>query len=249
MAKIIEMIGAPGVGKTTLINALEKKWSKDKKWIPQNKYVVNQNITPFFSVQNLLYYYRLLLNKGGIDSNLIDWNGYEFAKNNPEFLDLCWTLLSQNKKSDYKNVDDRFRNAKYLFTVFGKYQFLSNLNDERVFVNDEFLLHRMTQITRPLLNEKEIRDFVRFVPKPNGLIVFNAPVNIILDRIQTRNRKIVKFHGLSDNEISTIVSDEVKKINTMVCMLKELKVSILEVDTTNQINHNVELLMDFIESI
>src|SRR5687767_4597624 len=89
---IIEIIGPPGIGKTTMYNALCKNWRSSMKWTHQNAIV---NPIPLLSdLNNWIRYHAKKLFKMDLSKSVPLEFGIRFAQSNPALVNFRWRQLS-----------------------------------------------------------------------------------------------------------------------------------------------------------
>lgn len=96
MARIIELFGAPGVGKTTLYEEMENLWNKDCNWMPSQyfypkKKITTDNLRSFFF--NIL---KRVKNKNGeVDTHALEEAGRRFIELYPQYIEVCWSNINR----------------------------------------------------------------------------------------------------------------------------------------------------------
>ncbi len=236
MSEIIEIIGAPGVGKTTIYKALEKRWKKKDPWAPQVEFMPRLQTSKTANPGYWLNSIRRLLGKTFIDQKQIISSAYTFLQRNTAFSSVCWDLIHKNRTKDHLGVDNRFRSAYHVYKVMGTYQAIIDSPNKRICVTDELLTHRIIQLTEETINQDEIREFVSAMPLPKGIICIDTPVDLLTKRSTGRKRNIIRHQGRSSSELMQLASLDRAKLLFVCKELEQRGVPVLYVDASRNIN-------------
>src|SRR5690554_1926659 len=141
MANYIELIGSPGVGKTTTYNALAGNYAADVDWVLyeelcgiQPKKTVKEQIKQHLkkitkpqSTPSLPYVER--------DRHVLD----RFIKNHPDLIELFWQTLP--KSSNVYGKDLRGVVVGYVMEVLEKIQRVKESHSTKYCLIDEGIIH------------------------------------------------------------------------------------------------------------
>jgi hypothetical protein len=248
MSEIIEFIGPPGVGKSTLYDGLVKKWRKNYTWAPVGHFLPvlnkpNPVTSGFWELQ-----IRKLLRRPVYSRHKIPGHAYEFLGENPQFVSLCWDLIDRNRKEDHLGVDNRFRSAYYLFSVFGNYQAIRKSSDPRVCVTDELLVHRIIQITKATIDTGDLSEFVDMVPIPHAIVHLDAPADVLTERLLKRKKRILRHKSLQPDQLYELSRLDKTKIDTVANLLGKRETVLLNVDTQKSVMECVDQIIYFLNN-
>jgi deoxyadenosine/deoxycytidine kinase len=246
---LIEIIGPPGVGKSTLYNSLIQKWNRKSSW----KY--NHNIQ---SGNTSLSKVKSWLDKGFRDltgkkrsEKVSVRHGFEFAKNHHELADFLWSFLSDKRTNSGNENNKRFRSAYFLFKDFCRLQYIIENGREKPFVIEEGLLQKSF-----LLNQDKqfmydsISTYIELIPLPRAIIYLNTgSVDIILNRIKNRRKTIASHIGLNDSELYADLETWQYMFGIIIAKMEEKGVEVYRVNGENPVNNNVRLLLQYLENM
>lgn len=249
MSKIVEIIGAPGVGKTTTYKALAKSWAKKEPWALSNEFLPRVHISDIHTPLKWLYLIRGLLGKRSFDQKKITKAAYKFLQENRAFSSLCWKLIDKNRTEDHLGVDNRFRSAYHVYRVMGIYQAITDSPDKRICITDELLTHRIIQLTDETLNQKELKEFANTLPLPEGIICLDAPVEILTKRSTERQRSIIRHQGRNSSGLAKVASLDRAKLLFLCKELEARGVLVLYVDASQNISGCVKAIIQHLLKI
>ena len=138
--EIIEIIGPPGIGKTTLYNALCKNWRSSMKWTHQNAIL---NPAPLRSDLSkwIRYQAKKLFNMDLSKSVPLEF-GLRFAQSHPRLVNFCWRQLSDENVFPEEMGGLRFRSGYLLYLDFCRYQAITELRPKVPCLLNEGLLQK-----------------------------------------------------------------------------------------------------------
>ena len=250
MAEVIEFIGPPGVGKSSVYSGIVKRWKRKYNWAPRHHFLPVSMKADTGEINFWELQVRKLLGKPAFNSYKISRSAYEFLSENPKFVSLCWDLIDNNRREDHLGVDNRFRSAHYLFSVFGYYQAIKHSNDPRNCVSDELLVHRIIQITKDSLNNDELSLFADSVPLPRALMHFDAPAWLLAERINNRKRQVLRHKDLEADRLTELCLQDKARFIHIANLLEKRGVAILTIDTQNNtMEECVNKVLDFLKNI
>ena len=247
--KIIEIIGPPGVGKSTLYKLLCKSWHPDRPWIYQDALLAPEipNILNF--INWVEYKYRVLKGKKRAKSIPIDY-GLRFINNHEKFADLCWNYLGNNSDRINGNLDKRFRSAYFLFTDFCRYQAIEEKLKEKYCLIDEGFLQKSFLVESKDLDYTHLEKYISLAPLPYAVIYINvANDSLIQERLKLRNKTIASHLGKNDDELLTDINNWKYTLDLITNKLIETDTLIYKVDGAKPLKENIQDVLKFLSEI
>lgn len=254
MARIIELCGVAGVGKTTIFKEMISRWDHHSDWIPGH-FLFPQQKLRFDTLSKLLLSVerKFTTSEGNIDERIMKPYGDRFLANYPEYIDACWhNIFSINHKKG-NGPDLRFDKSKYLYHTLQKFQFLSESKTSKATILDEGLIHRLAnglyRQEDPDEEKKEIYNLVQLMPLPDALIYVETDVAEIAKRLYKRKKVIISHKSLN---LAALENTSRLSLERMVIVLQNLekrKVPLLCVDAENDIVTNSNIIISFIEGL
>jgi hypothetical protein len=238
-SKIIEIIGPPGIGKTTIYEALCKTWRPINNWIYQDALLTPK---PNFTELNkwVEYRFRKIFGKK-ISKNIPVEYGLRFVGDHQDLANFYWDLLSNTQTYTNREIDKRFRSAHFLFKDFCRYQAIMESPSTRPCIINEGLLQKSFFINN---DEQIVLDsiskYIPLVPLPHAIININVgDKNVIIGRLRSRN-KVIASHVGKDNKALLVDIERWQFLLSIVLEKVQRKnVPIYHLDGEKPINENV----------
>lgn len=238
--KIIEVIGPPGVGKSTIYKALCKTWSPNANWIHQHALLVPDSPNFIEFGKWLEHQAKTLFNKKLTKSINTDY-GLRFAAKNQALANFYWRHLSDTGTYSSKEIDKRFRSAYFLFHDFCRYQAIIESSCAKPCIINEGLLQKSFFVPEngERLNEL-IEMYLSLLPLPHAIIFIDAPnAEVIVDRLQRRNKVIASHGGKDAQALLEDIERWQRTLNLIVEKAQKAGVGIIKVDGEKPVNENV----------
>jgi thymidylate kinase len=246
---IIEFIGPPGVGKSSIYRSLCQQWNANCAWIHQDEL-----IAPRPSIRNftewLEFNYLALLGRRRGKGGPMD-NGLRFIQNHKELAALCWDHLSNPLFFNEEAVGKRYRAIYYLLHDFYRYQAILESACEHVCIIDEgflqksFLIHDDEAIMLAF-----IRRYLQLVPLPHAIVYIDTPdKELIAERLRSRKKSLPP--QLAKNPAALLAETEKWQqfLQLVLGLMEKESVIIHRIDAARPIRENVQLLNQFLTCI
>lgn len=249
MAILVEIIGAPGSGKTYFLNYLKKKTKNSNdirietnslKKIFIEKYLIKKTNVNFIKKLIYSYYFK----KFKIKSNFLFKN---------EYLDLRQFIIKSLKKDKtYEKIFVEYN--KYVQTTGykeeRKFRMLKNFEIDYLgfknidsnleyFIIDEGFFQKIfvkfQEYENQKFNLKNIYKYLNLVPKPDIIIFLDTKINTCIRRAKKRNNGFLYNYKSLDKK-NYLNNDIIK-------YAKKNKISIIKLDGSKKCQSNNKLLI------
>ena len=224
---IIEMIGAPGVGKSTLYKELIKSWNGKSNWIYQEA-LLSPTAPSFLSPGKWIEYQLLRLLGRPAKPKFQVNDGLKFSDDNPVLTSFLWEHLTGLGDENCTNRGKLFRAAYFLYNDFCRYEAIKAKKSTKPCLIDEgffqksFLLHDDNVKLR-----KTVHEYLGCLSLPQSLIYVSLDNDEeLLKRLSGRKKVIASHIGknmeglLADNDrwrsLFSILISELKQRNVQV---------------------------------
>lgn len=260
--KRIDLLGAPGVGKTTLYKELLQRRNRHDHWLTleEAKILITKrhlrgNFRSLKEFAGLLILHtvnvRVLQKKlsENIYLSLADKALEERLEDWMPFIELCSESLGDHNKPPFY----RFLLAKWFLSQLEEAALVESVVSEDIVLFAESLSQRATGLMpwSYSLGEQQSRKYFNLMPAPHAVVFLRAESQQVKKRIINRSRQkiIVQHHGLSENELLERVEIATTIVEIGAGVLRERGVHILELDALLPINSLVEETKKLIQTL
>jgi hypothetical protein len=252
MARIIELCGVPGVGKTSTYSTLKSVWDKNGKWIPAEFLYPRKKVdlkNPKRFVVSLTKKVRGLLEPAELKAA-----GERFVAAYPEYLDGSWNAIQRKHHQRANTPDNRFEEARRLQRS-AEYIQLLNENETSKFaiVDIGGLVQRLdlTWLTSTNIHEdeKEAIQLLKLMPLPAAVVYIHINTERNVERLLGRKKTLGMHRNLTAAELRDFCG-KYKERWEMVCdLLADKKIPVLKIDSGLDIEKNVQKIDEFAEAL
>jgi thymidylate kinase len=249
--KIIEIIGPPGVGKSTIYQSLCNTWKPGSRWIYPDLLLTTR--PGIFSPGKWLGYHgRILLHKKLTKTIPVEF-GLRFAAEQQELADFCWKYISYIQFYNKEEINKRFRAAYFLFTTFGMYQAIFEKAPadpciiQEGFLQKSFFIqdNRNEQLTNSLLDT-----YLHLVPLPYAVIYMDTPESSeIVKRLMGRNKVIASHLDKDAAALQRDVEHWQQAQHKILERLKSAGVLIVRINGMQPVGENVSSIKKLLNEI
>jgi len=249
----IDFIGAPGCGKTTLVNKFVNsklideayKLSKARKLVLGKHFALKPDSS---KSSRLSRWKKNLLKKVNPSFDKPKVNAF-LASRMAQFDSLLTViLLNLSRNSTSKKTYLKFKRLEWFTRILEDVLIVSEFAKDSVILCDESLSSKLYQNDFGMVG-KDLDHSLRNTLLPRGVVYVHCDREVILDRLISRKKTTVAHSVHQSNSMSKIVDDELIQANMVVNELLEQKVFVLKVDSTESINSNLEKIKQFIQQM
>lgn len=248
MARIVELVGSPGVGKTTLYREMEYRWNKKRNWVPGEYLYPKEKSGSESPGTFILNVFRQITGrKQKVDTSAMKEAGERFVTLYPEYMDECWNNINCSQKKNLNGLDLRFQKISYLYRLTQKIQTLTEINSDKIAMVDEGLIHFLT--SKLYYKEEEIENLLQIMPLPDAVISIETDLQENTKRLMQRKKVIPMHKLLIGSELEKITHIDHYKRVIVNRILETMDIPFLKIDSTHKIAGNVDKIMNFVESL
>jgi adenylate kinase family enzyme len=244
--RIIELVGPPGIGKSTLYKALCKDWRSGCNWIYQEKLLSNQP-TINSPKKWLQYQVKKMLATHNGHSIPVEY-GMRFTEKNNKTANYLWNYLNENMVCGDDMIGQKFRAAYFLFKDYSRYQAIWEKESNMPCIIDEGLLEKSFFVldNRNKMNEK-METYLDIVPLPNALIYFDTDdPEVIVERLLTRSKTIASHKGKSREELKQNIQNWQELLKIITGKLLEKEIPVYRLEGLHSVQQNVQKLKEIL---
>ncbi len=253
MAKIVEFVGTPGVGKTTIYKEMITRSNKKHKWIPGEFLFPKEKLTAEHYGTFILNFLKHITGRKGVDIMAMEEAGGRFVALYPEYIDQCWNNINCLHKKNINGLDLRFQKVSYLYKLIQKIQTLRETESNQIAIVDEGLIHLITNslCKREDLAEeqKEIENFLQIMPVPNGIVSIETDLEENTKRLLQRKKVIPMHKLLKKSQLEKVISIDHKKRAAVNSILETQNIPLLRINSTDKVAINVSKIINFVENL
>lgn len=214
MARTVEVIGASGVGKTTIYNQLKEEWEPNNTWVPFDylKHSRDKILKRYFK-KLFFRFIPLMLNKKESMKNASVSDQWRFIEHDnktflsedfSDFKTTVMNLIDEHCREGYDGSDKRFKTIYMMMWSIAYIETVKSIkNDNRLCIlkQGEGLVSRIMHLNTPSFDEDALMQYLDVVPFPDHLILLDVHPDEIMRRIKNRGRVSTLHHGMDSNMI------------------------------------------------
>jgi adenylate kinase family enzyme len=249
--KIIEIIGPPGAGKSTIYQSLCKKWDNGSHWVYPE--VLLNSKPPFTQLRKwMTYHMRMLLHKKLVKSIPVDY-GLRFDEKQQSLANFCWKHLSDTQFYTEADANKRFRSAYFLFTSFCLYQAIIEKATADPCIIEEGLLQKSFFINDNDENGQRsinlLNQYLQLVPLPYAIIHIDTPdTNEVVKRLRGRGKVIASHLGKDDEALRRDIEKWRHIQDNIIEKMQASGVTIIRINSTQPVKENVAQILKMVNN-
>lgn len=237
---IVEIIGAPGVGKSSILNSLRKRQKKNSLW------VLDQDLLPRLTmVQRLTRVSRRWF--GLPFPNLLASADRRFVEQNQQFVCHLWEAVNTARPTGGGDLDLRFRKVSMLYSKFAKVQILRESSQDRTVLIDEGLCKHLGFLGDRRVNDATLQALILDPVMPGCFLWVDAPGEVIADRVLHRRKVATVHRGLSRAKIVEYSKGSRAGWRRFSLLLQEFGKQVHRIDASEDGKINARIIEDLLE--
>lgn len=246
MTKYIELIGVPGVGKTTTYNFLGTKAAKNDKWILYED-LIKYKVTDIKNLKAVVkQYIGKITRLNAITPNMNTLDNY--FQSNPQLMELFWERIA--KKENNLGKDLRFYSVNYIMAVIEKIQNIKDAKLSRYCILDEGLVHNVNYFTNQNSTLKQISSVLDIMDLPKAVVYFDGELDIIIDRTLMRGKLRPRDENLSSKK--ELINSRLRSIQEKELYVEAIQskdIPLLKLEARESVMAKSERIQSFIQSL
>lgn len=254
MAKYVELVGVPGVGKTTTYKYLRNIKTPNDNWkLLEDIFVVSppkqSGLKPKVKkfIKSILRLPTVPKPKIAHDNKVL----FDFMAQNEELIEIFWDI-TMKKNQNYYGKDLRFLTANYMMRVFSNLQAIKNQNTKKCFILDEGIILNMTHFTNESLNEHLDNQIAKVLDNfylPSGIVLFEGDLDTVIERTKIRGKIKVEDENLSEELIRESRKKTAWERRKYVSAAEARGIPVLYLNAKDSIESKAREIASFAESL
>jgi hypothetical protein len=252
MARYIELVGVPGVGKTSTYKYLKNIQTEKDNWKlledifrkPPPKQVGLKRKTKTF-IKGLLGLPTIPKVKIAHDNKVL----FDFMAQNEELIDIFWDII-MTKNLNFYGKDLRFTTVNYMMMVFKNLQAIKDNPSDKCFLLDEGIILNMAHFTNEELEETLDSQISKILDKiflPSGIILFEGDLDTVMERTKIRGKLKVEDEHLSEEMIRKSREKTAWERRKYVSAVESRNIPVLRLDAKDSIEYKAKKIAEFAE--
>lgn len=276
MAKIVELCGSPGVGKSSIFYEIEKMrgskenntWTTATNTNPEGVYSQRDFVKKIYSKirqglnnggrsekkESFYVFARRIYREIKSERQLIHREAaVRFTAQNPLYIDAIWKNIFHIQAQSPNGLDLRFEKAQWIYRIIKKIQIIKENNSEQYFIIDEGLIN---MIDRALYKSKsvteesaEILELLEVMPLPDALVYIETGIDENVRRIICREDIRDMHLGMSEENLRNITKITRDRILNSIKYLENRGIPVLYLNSTISPKQNAIEIIRFSEKL
>ncbi len=255
MARIVEIVGPSGVGKSYIYNQLRDAWNKNDKWAVYHDFRYERKSRNSFSRPEIIYEYLYnILNKvkyisykpsGGEQLDHMK----KFHEDHRQFVDHTLDIINRCCREFYKK-DNRYFATLYFYKSVEELQAIRELqHDKRICLFDEGLLSRIMHLSSESLTDQDMDEYLNYMPVPDGVILLKSDPRRICENIKKRRRVATIHQGLNEQQLHDYTEKTQYHMEYAAGYFREKGVKVMEINLDSARDNHIDTIVEKLNRI
>lgn len=251
MAKYIEFVGVPGVGKSTTYEFLKRKYVENSNWIPYEELCKSKN-EPRKGIKEIVISYLITKIKPNALSKISHDRVFlnKAIENNPELIELFWKSIS--KVENINGEELRFYGVNYIRSILEKIERVKEKNSPKYGIVDEGLIHNLKYFITPIPDQEftvQVSNILRLIYLPQAVIYFTGDPEIIVKRTLERGNLRIRDKSLTHQELINSKRETLKEKEVYLEVVRSKNIPILSLDAKDSVEVKSSSIISFLNEL
>lgn len=251
MAKYIEFVGVPGVGKSTTYEFLKTKYVKNSNWIPYEE-LCNRSDEHRKGIKELAIRYLIkkikpnALSKIAPDRIVLN----KAINNNPKLIELFWKKIPGIENNNGEEL--RFYGVNYMSSILEKIERVKEEISNKYCIVDEGLIHNIKYFTGPISDwefTRQVSYILSLMDLPQAVIYFNGDPETIVNRTLDRGNLRLRDKFLTHQELLKSRMETIHEKGMYIDAVKLRNIPVLTLDANESVKVKSNKILSFINSL
>jgi shikimate kinase len=248
MAKIIELCGSPGVGKSTIYQKVVARWKKGNTWVPGHRLYPAVS----FKDKELKSLITAIAKKlyGSPDNMKMRAAARRFVVQQPALVNRYWSHIQMLEAQSFNGTDQRFEKAIYLYSLFQQMQVCLESKSEKWAFIDEGLINSIGNALCQIDDvdvSHEIMEVLSCMPLPDAIVYVHLDHENNYERLVRRTKHLPSLASLNEAQMKEAILQLTRPRQKAVQLLSEKGIPVLSIDASNSVGDNVSKIISFLE--
>lgn len=259
MAKIVEIIGASGAGKSSIYQQLREHWNERYNWVTYDELgrSEKQKLQQYLKRAARVITDELPFGKKSVNKTQAnaEWkfinhdNRIFLADDYDTFKQVIMDLVEEHTVKWYDGSDKRFITIYMIMWSIAHIDRIQSAKDDNrycVLKQGEGFISRIMHLNSPSFDETALHKYLEHLIFPDQLIFLDAPVNEILKRIKNRDRIATLHKDMSDDQIRKYTSKTIKYLKIAMKEAEKRGVDVYTVKSSKILKETTSEIIDII---
>ncbi|KEO74998.1 hypothetical protein [Anditalea andensis] len=254
MSRYIELVGVPGVGKTSTYKYLKNLQTDNDKWSMLEDLFKKPLPAKVGLKEQLKNFLKGMIGlpttpkiKIAHESKVLD----DFMAQNETLIEIFWDI-TMTKNQDIYGKDLRFHAVYYMMSIFQNLQAIKTNDSKNCFVLDEGLVLNLNYFTDESKQEplqSQVSHVLDNIYLPSGLVLFEGDIDTIIERTMTRGKLKPRDENLSEEMIRKSREETAIEKRMFVEAVEARNIPVLRLNANESIASKAKQITAFAESV
>lgn len=254
MARYIELVGVPGVGKTSTYKYLKNIQTNNDNWKLLEDIFRDALPKQVGFKQKIKTIAKGLLGLPTTPKVRIAHDNkvlFDFMAQNEELIEIFWDV-TLTKNQNYYGKDLRFTTVSYMMSVFKNLQAIKDQDSKKCFILDEGIILNLAHFTNGAVEEpldNQISNILDKIYLPSGIAFFEGDLDTVLERTKIRGKLKVEDENMSEEMIRKSREETAWERRKYVGAAEARGIPVLRLNARDSIESKAKEIANFAGSI